>query len=361
MDFKEELEALGRKSQSLAASLSGKTEEASKMALVMPFIQALGYNVFDPTEVAPEYSAAIGDHKDARVDYAILKDGNPIIIVECKAYGSELKASQCNQLMLYFHGTSAKIAILTDGDRYMFFSDLEETNKMDSKPYMEFCISKIDEALVPELKKLTKGAFDPDDAMTSASELKYTREFKRIFAEQIAAPDEDFLKYFLKTKKVYDGVVTQRVIEQLTPVLKRALAQFIQERINQRLSDALSHDEDQPTDAPPEPPVEPEEDGIVTTEDEWAAYYIVKAILAGTVDDVSRVQLNDYKTCCNICLDKKQQYLVRLYFNKKPYAIELFDTAGDDDKKEKIPVDKPDDLYQFAARIKTTAQAILAK
>lgn len=198
MDFSEEIAALGRKSKQFGERFTKEqiNEELTKNALIMPFIRALGYDIFDPMEVVPEFSAAIGEYKDARVDYAILSEGKPIIIFECKAYGTELDAKKCNQLMLYFHGTEAKVAILTDGNRYQFYSDLDEPNKMDSRPYMEFTLEKLDTSLLPELKKLAKGSFNVDDAMTSANILKYTKEFKRIMAAQLTQPDDDFLRFF---------------------------------------------------------------------------------------------------------------------------------------------------------------------
>ena len=195
MDFSERIAELSKKVKNLGDSL--KTEEATKNALVMPFIAALGYDVFNPAEVVPEFSAPIGEYKDARVDYAILVDGKPILLLECKALGTSLDMKHCNQLQLYFHGTEAPIAILTDGNRYRFYSDLETANKMDSKPYMEFVLDDMDEMLLPELRKLAKGKFDRDACMSAANELKYNREFKRLMSEQMEKPHEDFARFFI--------------------------------------------------------------------------------------------------------------------------------------------------------------------
>lgn len=236
MDFQEEINALGRKCQMFSGKL--ETEEATKNTLVMPFIKMLGYDPFDPTEVIPEYSAPIGDYKDARVDYALIRDGKPVIIIECKTFGAALDAGKCNQLKLYFHGTEAKVAILTDGNHYLFFSDLEEPNKMDSKPYMEFILNKPDTALTPELKKLTKDVFSVEDAMSSAVILKYTREFKRIMGEQLKQPDEEFVRFFLH--QCYDGKITASVKDRFTGILKDALDLFIRDKINERFQSAIA-------------------------------------------------------------------------------------------------------------------------
>lgn len=48
----------------------------------MPFISALGYDVFNPTEVIPEFTADVGTKKGEKVDYAIKKDDKIIILIE---------------------------------------------------------------------------------------------------------------------------------------------------------------------------------------------------------------------------------------------------------------------------------------
>jgi len=161
-----------------------QTEEATKIALIMPFIDALGYDIFDPTEVIPEFTADIGTKKGEKVDYAILMDGKPIILFECKSCGSELDNGHASQLYRYFSVTEARFGVLTNGISYQFYSDLDEQNKMDSKPFFEFNMLEIKEPFVEELKKFTKSTFDLDNILTTASELKYTREIERIIAEE---------------------------------------------------------------------------------------------------------------------------------------------------------------------------------
>lgn len=352
MDFSERIAELSKKVKTLGDSLA--TEEATKNALVMPFIAALGYDVFNPGEVVPEFSAPIGEYKDARVDYAILAEGKPIVLIECKALGTPLDFKHCNQLQIYFHGTEAPIAILTDGNRYRFFSDLEAANKMDSKPYMEFGLDDMDEALIPELRKLAKGKFDRKACMDAASELKYNREFKRIMAEQMASPHEDFARFFIS--QAYDGRITQNVLERFTPVLVAALDQYINDRINDRLKNAMT--QQKPGVAEPQQPGEdgPENAGgdsrIVTTEEEREAYYLVKSLLMGTVDP-ARVTMRDAVNFCNILLDDTiRQPLFRLHFNKRPWRVGLFDG---DMKDDRVEIETLDDILSLADRIRATA------
>lgn len=351
MEFAERIAELAKKIGSMGSALN--TEEATKTALVLPFIAALGYDVFNPSEVVPEFAAPIGEYKDARVDYAILVEGKPILLIECKAFGTQLESKQCNQLQLYFHGTEAPIAILTDGNRYRFFSDLETPNRMDAKPYMEFTLADMDEALIPELRKLAKGKFDRDACLSAANELKYNREFKRILAEQMENPHEDFARFFIR--QAYDGMITQQVRDRFTPVLVAAMNQFINDRINERLKNAMT--QQQKPEAPEpiiqESPVEEKQaSGIVTTPEEIEAWYIIKSLLVGVVDS-ERVTMRDAQSYCAILLDdNNRKPLCCLHFNGKQWRVGLFDGDKRDDR---INIDKLDDILLLGDRIRATA------
>lgn len=370
MDLFEEVQALGRKCKSVSDKIT--SEEATKNTLVMPFIKMLGYDPFDLNEVVPEFTAAIGEYKDRRVDYAIMSEGKPIIIIECKPYGDELNSLKCAQLMTYFIGCEARVAILTDGNRYLFFSDLEEPNKMDSKPYMEFVLEKPDSSLIPELKKLMKGNFNIDEALNSASLLKYTREFKRIMAEQLKSPDDDFLKFFVK--QCYDGAFTSNVKERFAPILTDALNFFIKDKVNERLANAINdvnqggNDGDVSTSSTGEisgeglPNGQKEEtepdDGIITTDEEKEAYFIIKSILMGEVAPKDII-LNDFKSFCNICYERKGKVFVRLFFNKAPLKIGFLTTTADGKKDfDQVQIDTVEDIYQYADRIKASIKEV---
>ena len=198
-----------------------KTEEATKNALVMPFIQALGYDVFDPLEVIPEFIADVGSKKGEKVDYAIVMGGKLSMLFECKGCGSNLNDCHASQLRRYFHVTTARISGLTNGTAYRFYSDLEEPNKMDEKPFMEINLLEIDPLILPELKKLTKNSFELDKMLLSANDLKYTREIKNFLEGEFFAPSPEFVKFILGN--VYTGLKTQPVIEQFTPIAKQAI------------------------------------------------------------------------------------------------------------------------------------------
>jgi hypothetical protein len=331
-----------------------QTEEATKNAFIMPFISALGYDVFNPTEVIPEFTADIGTKKGEKVDYAIKKDNNIIILIECKWSGVDLHQNHASQLYRYFSATEARFAILTNGLTYEFYSDIDEPNKMDSKPFFTFNVLEFQDHQVKELKKFTKSAFSLDDILTTASTLKYTGSIKKILEEELANPSEPFVRFF--ASQIFDGRLTKPVMEQFTKIVQEARKQFVNEKINERLTSALSANETQNETPVPENQENPEdnntsEDDIITTEEEIEAFNIVKAILRQSVD-VKRITKRDTKSYCGILLDdNNRKPLCRFHFNYSQKYIGILTLK----KEERFEIDSVDAVFDFADQIKSTA------
>jgi len=328
-----------------------QTEEATKNAFIMPFISALGYDVFNPTEVIPEFTADIGTKKGEKVDYAIKKDDDIIILIECKWSGADLHQDHASQLYRYFSATEARFAILTNGISYEFYSDIDEPNKMDSKPFFTFNVLGFQNHQVNELKKFTKSAFSLDDILTTASTLKYTGAIKKILEEELANPSEPFVRFF--ASQIFDGRLTKPVIEQFTKIVQEARKQFVNEKINERLTSALSANETPKEELPSEMEGEPLEndDGVVTTEEEIEGYNIVKAILRQTVD-VKRITMRDTKSYCGILLDdNNRKPICRLHFNYAQKYIGILTQK----KEERFEIDSVDSIFEYAEQIKSTA------
>lgn len=362
MDFIEQLQQLAKRIPALCEHL--QTEEATKNALVMPFIAALGYDVFNPLEVVPELNADYGTKKGEKVDYAIKKDDKIIMLFECKHCGGDLSISHASQLFRYFSVTEARIGVLTNGMTYRFFTDLESPNKMDEKPFLEVNMLELSEAAVSELKKLTKPAFNLDELMTSAGELKYTREIKRLLAEQMAAPSEEFVKMF--ASKVFSGVLTQNRREFFADITKRSFNQLVNERINVRLKSALSGPGEAGSDAPaiavdeagstpaasaaePETLAPAREDLIETTAEELEGFYIIKSMLRDAVEP-SRITHRDTQSYMGILLDdNNRKPLARLYFNRAQKYLGLFDEKREE---ERLPISDLNDIYKHAAKLR---------
>lgn len=328
-----------------------QTEEATKNALIMPFIAALGYNVFDPTEVTPELNADVGIKKGEKVDYAILREGKPIILFECKHHAADLGKVHASQLYRYFSVTEARFGVLTNGIVYWFYTDLDAANKMDAKPFFEFNILDIKDQNVEELKKFSKSAFDLINIVTTASELKYTREIKRIFAEQLLEPSDEFIKLF--ASQIYTGKMTQKVREQFGLFTRQALKQYISDQVNERLKTALSV-ESVPLSVEPValPEIAPNglDHGVATSEEELEAFYIIRAILREDVP-VRRIVMRDVQSYCGILLDdNNRKPICRLYFGAANKTIGFFDG----DKESRVSLAHMDDLYKHADRLKST-------
>ena len=327
-----------------------KTEEATKNAFIMPFIQALGYNVFDPTEVVPEFTADIGTKKGEKVDYAIMQNGKPIILIEAKSATSDLNGAHASQLFRYFSVTEARIGILTNGLQYHFHSDLEKTNHMDEKPFLIIDILNFDTRPVAQLKKFTKSAFDVDRILSSANELKYKREIKLLLEGEYAQPSEEFVKHF--ARPVYSGSLRANVVAEFTEIVKQAFREFLNDRVADRLQTAIDSTagsiEDPSQDEPEDAEVAVKSDGIETTEEELDGYYVVKSILRETVD-VSRVFIRDVRSYCGILLDdNNRQPICRLHFNRSTKYVSLF--AGG--SEERVAIESVDDIYKHASQIK---------
>ena len=337
-----------------------QTEEATKNALIMPFISALGYNVFDPTEVIPEFTADVGIKKGEKVDYAIIRDGKPIMLIEAKWSGEDLDVSKESQLMRYFNATPAKIGILTNGHEYRFYTDLDQDNIMDMMPFLQFSICDINEQIVRELKRFTKSAFKIEEIASTASELKYTGAMKSYLMEQLQEPSEDFVRHM--ALQVFTGRLTENAREKFKVITKKAFTQFISDRVSDRLASALSEEKaantqpESPQDTAAETPSEPKSK-IVTTQDEIDGYNAVKAILRSKVD-VKRVTLKDTINYCNVLLDGNiRKPLCRFYFNNPDNKfIAFFDAAR---KETKIHIDTLDDIYLHADKIESTLEVYL--
>lgn len=356
MDFIDQLQELSNKISKMREFL--QTEEATKNALVMPFINILGYDIFNPLEVIPEFTADVGIKKGEKVDYAIQKDGKIIMLFECKHCGGELNVNHASQLFRYFSVTEARIAVLTNGIVYKFFTDLEAPNRMDEKPFLEVNLLELNNSNVVELKKLTRSSFDIDNLMTTAGELKYMRQIKRLLSEQLDNPSDEFVKFV--ASKVFSGVLTPNRREYFSNIAKRAFNQLINERINTRLKSAMSEtnqtemnsiqvDDVETQTESVEANKESRENLIQTTEEELEGFYIVKSLLRDMVDP-NRIVHRDTQSYMGILLDdNNRKPLARLHFNRSQKYLGIFDEKREE---EKIPIQNLNDIYQYAERLR---------
>ncbi len=351
MDFKDQIKQLSDRAEKLKESL--QTEEATKNALIMPFLQAMGYDVFNPLEVMPEFTCDIGTKKGEKIDYAIFRDGQPVILVECKHWKQDLTIHD-NQLLRYFHVSNAKFGLLTNGIIYKFYTDLETPNKMDEKPFLELNLFDLKNSHIEELKKFHKAYFDVENILSSASELKYTSQLKTVINNEFSNPSPEFVKLF--AKQVYDGVITPKLLEQFTALVKRSISGLISDTISDRLKTALKTEvaQEEQSEQAELQPTEGSNSSIVTTDEELEGFMLVKAILREVVD-VSRIAHRDAQTYFAILFDdNNRKPIIRLYFNS---PSNKYIVTFDKDKKEtRHNIVSLDDIYQYANEIKETAK-----
>lgn len=355
MEFADRLAALATKVRNQADAIG--TEEATKNAFVMPFISTiLGYDVFDPLEVVPEYTADVGTKRGEKVDYAIVRNGEVQILIEAKASLGQLKIEHASQLFRYFSVTNARLAVLTNGVVWQFYTDLDAPNRMDSKPFLVLDLLDIDETLIPEIQKLSKDSFDLDSIISAAEELKYVGALKREIAAQFRDPSDEWVKFF--TSRVYEGSFTARVREQFTSLVSKASRQFLTESVNDRLKTALGATTPHAADAPvtSEPVVEDDLDRdteIETTLEELEGYQIVKAIACGEVKP-QRITQRDAKSYFAVLLDdNNRKPIARLHFNAKQKYLGLLD---EDKAETRHAIESIDEIYQHADAIRNAVR-----
>ena len=326
-----------------------QTEEATKMSLIVPLFQILGYDVFNPLEFCPEYTADIGIKKGEKVDYAILIKNEPHMLIECKGC-NEVLDSYTSQLYRYFGASKAKYGILTNGLIYRFYTDLEEDNKMDLVPFLEIDMLHLTDNAIANLRKFTKEAYDKDTIFNTASEWKYSKLIKDQLLKLMDEPDDEFAKLILGY--VYSGVKTQKVIDKYKPLIKKSFSAFINDTVNARINSALNEVKET-TEAPTAEEAK-EESKIITTAEELEAFYIIRALL-GETTPITDIQYKDTESYFSVTYQgNSKKPLCRLYLSEKVKAISIPDgtiKASGEKVFIKYPLTTITDLYSYKEQL----------
>lgn len=349
-EFISQIKNISKRVEQLRDTL--ETEEATKTSLIMPFFQALGYDVFNPLEFVPEYTADVGIKKGEKVDYAIVINDELQILIEAKAINEKLTKHD-SQLFRYFTTTSAKFSILTNGQKYEFYTDLDQPNKMDSLPFLNIDLLKIRDAQINELYKFTKDIFNVENITSTASELKYVSEIGRYLAREFEKPSSNFTKYIMSS--IYGGRRTENAIEEFKPLITKAANQLITNKVSDKLSNALNTSVSLKNDSDTQKSQDRNhsnlksdnsKDEIITTPEEIESYATVKLILKDIID-ISRVTYRDNKSYFNVLLDNNiRKWILRVYFSQTHNYIEL-----NDESNEKLDFSTPIDIYKYADKI----------
>ena len=327
------------------------TEEATKHSFVMPFLQILGYDVFDPTIVVPEFTADIRSKKGEKVDYAILQNNEPIILIEVKTHTENLN-NHTKQIERYFPHTSAKFGILTNGIEYRFFSDLEKENILDSTPFLIIDLLNLKERDFKELEKFSQGILDPNNILSLASRKKHINGIKDIFENEIKNPSDEFTKFF--ASQLIDGKrITQPILAEfkkhITTSFKEIIHDIALESINTIKSELTTKNKTEDDNE------NEQESEIITTDDELTGFFIVKSILGKNVS-LDRLHARDTKSYFGILLDdNNRKWICRLHFNTKQKYFGIHEVEKEETKYK---IEKIEDIYQFEDKLNETLKRL---
>lgn len=353
MDLKIKLEQLHQKVVGLKDQIS--TEEATKNAFVMPFIQILGYDIFNPTEVIPEHICDIGTKKGEKVDYVIKHNDEPIFIIECKHWKENADAHN-SQLHRYYHVSKTRFGVLTNGIVYNFYTDLEKPNIMDEKPFFTIDIEDLKDSSIKILESFTKKDYNLESILDSAEALKYIKAIRKEFEKEIETPSDELVK--LLVSRFFEKPMTANRMVSFKEYTKKALTTSINESISFRLKSALSineqieKQEEGPKNA--QPIDENNDSKIVTTEEELEAFQIVKAILREKVP-AQRIAHRDTLSYFGVLLDdNNRKPLCRFHFNTNNKYLETFHNGKE--AGEKVLLNNLDDIYNFKEELHKTLE-----
>ena len=307
-------------------------EEATKQALVVPLLQMLGYDVFDPREVRPEYIADFAVKKAGqfeKVDYAVYLDGALALFVECKALGAPL-LDNGGQLSRYFNADpTVRVGIITDGVRIRVYTDLQQPNIMDSTPWLDIDLLNLKPVDIDLLRRFRKADFVAANITELAEESVYYNAILGKIGEQLHEPSESFVRW-VASELPNTPRVTGKLVERLTPILRRA----IQSAIVDHVARSFSRPAGPPTGETPvasdvvvaaEPVVEARVDGkvgVVTTAEELEAARIVGEWIREVRPD-AEFAYRDSKTYFTLHQNNVRKWFVRLGLDRKPSWVAL--------------------------------------
>ena len=334
--IKDELKKLAEKFELQKNSVL--TEAQTRQSFIMPFISnVLGFDTSDIGQVELELNAGPGSKKDEKVDIALKKDGQLLVIIEAKHLDKKLD-DHINQLIGYFTFTKAKFGILTNGHNYRFYTDTEAPNMMDNQPFLEFDIDTISKEQLNELENFKFEKINVDTIFDRAERLRTENVVKKSIKEELRNPSREFINLFLK--KINDGKrLTERIQIQYGEIIKESATKIIQEEVKsqlERMQNKLLSENDNSAS-------ETKDANVETTQKEMELYYIVKAI-TGSVVNSNDIIYKDTKDYFAVQYVNQRQTFLRYYQSKDKIILK---SSGDIFEEKSIVIENPNELYNF--------------
>ena len=357
MDFKDTVLQLAERIAKQKDAIT--TEEGTKNAFIMPMLIALGYDVFNPEEVVPELDCDLVKKKGEKIDYAIMKDNQPILLIECKHCKQDLNLHD-TQLQKYFVASNARFGVLTNGVEYRFYTDLDKSNLMDEKPFLMVNMLDLSDVDIEQLKKFHKSYYNESEILSTAQELQITLQVKNLFNYNIQAPTTEFVRYFVK--ELNDGKYTSKQVEQYTPIVKKSFNSVINDIIAERLNVAIKSENQKEDITKDKVTIEnleeklpdgvvfiDKESGIVTTQEEIDAYNIIRSILRKNVD-VCKITYKDTKSYFVVNFDNSPSYWI-CRVSLKQYSKRVCFPKDNYKSNEWFDIESLDDIFKYSDRL----------
>jgi len=339
-----------------------ETEETTKQALILPFLDILGFSAYDPTKVLAEYSADLpGVKAQERVDYALFCHGSPVMFVEAKAYSVQPE-NHSPQLARYFNSMpEVTVGVITNGRKWKFFTDLENKNVMDEKPFLTIDLLASNDSELIQLYQFRHDQFEPEKLRSLAEENTYFTAFSSVIRSSLRNIDIDFVR-FVASKSSISRQLTIKFLESITPIVKQAVEKTVSDMVVSGLSVVEEPEPEEPEEINLDEvdEVHPDNPKIITTVEEKRVYTILKEIL--DIDD--DLVLKDTETYCAYLYEgKTNRWVLRYRGDKKNPDVELILKLADEMISEikraglevtqsgRIIIHKPEDLYRISGLI----------
>ncbi|AFU18958.1 type I restriction endonuclease [Actinobacillus suis] len=341
------------------------TEETTKQALILPLLDILGFNPYDPTKVRAEYGADFPGVKNGeRVDYALFCHDVPVMFIEAKSYNENL-SNHVPQLARYFNATpEVTVAAVTNGREWRFFTDLKDKNIMDESPFLRINFENVDDSKINQLSQFCHDRFQPEALRTLAEESVYLSAFTKTISESLKEVDSEFVRYVAGRSNV-GRQLNQRFIDAITPIVKQAVEKAVSAMVVSGLSRQAQNEVEDTEAQEPQidekaPIVDSENNKIITTYTERQLFDYVVLILGESVELVAK----DTESYFSILFQGKSNRWILRYFDNKQHPcinvpLELLDIhraeiqrAGLDITGSNIIIDRPENILRISGLIR---------
>lgn len=340
MDFAEEIKLFSNRIMQIKDKI--QTEEAVKTSIVLPFFHLLGYDIFNPEEFIPEYTTDVGIKKGEKIDYVIMNELSPVLLIEVKNCPDKNLKRHISQLFRYFAVSKARYGMLTNGFRFILYTDLDEKNIMDTESFFEFNMLDLSDNDIIEISKYTKRNFNVDEIYESASELRYLSKIKQLIISQSKKPSDAFINYILS--EIHIGRKTKTLVDIFREYTKVALKTLI-------LDNKQNFNYDSNLD------VDTMETSITMTQIEMESFYIVKSILRKTIapENINFIDSETYFTV--IVKNDSEKWICKISMkDKREITLPYNNEAGE----ITYNFESIDDLYELHKELVDIAKKLIA-